>query len=178
LYIENTNHESLSKEEFKLYDFTKLNLYRSNRAIKTYKPSFEVIEVVNKICSEQIWMVLTEGWCGDSSQTLPYIYAIAKLNSNIKLRILLRDSNLDIMDKYLANGKSRSIPRLVIFNSAGNELALWGPRPMAAQQIVDALKAEGKDIHSIHEKLYLWYGQNRGESIELEFIKLINSFKF
>jgi len=175
LYIENTNIQNLTEEELKLYNFTKLNLHRSNRAIKTYKASTDLIEAVSKINSEQIWMILTEGWCGDSAQTIPYIYSMTKNNPNIKLRILLRDANLDIMDKYLVNGKSRSIPRLVIFDSDGNELALWGPRPLIAQNLVDELKKEGKDIHSIHEKLHLWYGRDRGKTIEAEFIDLIKS---
>ncbi len=173
-YIDNTNPQNLTESEIKFFEFTKLNIYRSNRALRTYRPSPEILSAVEKIMSEQIWMVLTEGWCGDSAQTLPYIFMMTKENPNIKLRILLRDSNLDIMDKYLVNGKARSIPRLVIFDADGNELALWGPRPAAAQQIVDTLKAEGKDMHDIHEKLHLWYGRNRGKSVETEFVEIVN----
>ena len=176
IFVDNTNPQNLPENDIKLFEFTKLNIYRSNRAIKTYKPSEEILTAISNLNSEQIWMILTEGWCGDSAQTLPYIYMMTKENPNIKLRILLRDSNLDIMDKYLVNGKSRSIPRLVIFDVSGNELALWGPRPAAAQKIVDDLKAEGKDMHEIHEKLHLWYGRNRGKSIESEFLDIVKDF--
>ena len=175
-YVENTNPQNLPENELKLFEFTKLNIYRSNRAIKTYKPSEEILTAMRKINSKQIWMILTEGWCGDSAQTLPYIYMMTKENPNIKLRILPRDSNLDIMDKYLVNGKSRSIPRLVIFENNGNELALWGPRPAAAQQLINDLKSEGMDMHEIHEKLHLWYGRNRGKSIESEFLDIVKDF--
>lgn len=173
-YVDNTNPKKLTENGLKLFEFTKLNISRNNRVLKTYKPSAELIAAVNKIKTEQIWMVLTEGWCGDSAQTLPYIYLMAKNNSNIKFRVLPRDSNLDIMDKYLVNGKSRSIPRLVIFDINGNELALWGPRPAAAQQLVDELKNEGQNIHEIHQKLHLWYGRNRGQSIETDFVEMVN----
>ena len=176
-YIENTNPQNLSEDEKQLYEFTKLNIFRSNRILKTYKPSAEILSAILKIKSEQIWMVLTEGWCGDSAQTLPYIYIMTKGNPNIKLRILPRDSNLDIIDKYLTNGKSRSIPCLVIFDTEGNELALWGPRLKAAQTLVDDLKAKGKDLHDIHEKLHLWYGRNRGKSIEAEFVDVLNRMR-
>ena len=57
-------------------------------------------------------MVITENWCGDSAQNLPYL-KIASCNPLIDFRIILRDDNLDIMDLYLTDNKSRSIPKLI-----------------------------------------------------------------
>jgi hypothetical protein len=84
-------------------------------------------------------MVITETWYGDSAQNLPIIAKAAELNNKIDLRILLRDSNIDIIDHYLTNGQSRSIPILVAFDLDGNELFKWGPRPLTAKILVTNL---------------------------------------
>ncbi len=163
----------LQEEEKYLLDITKLNFQRSSRIKKTYKPSDEIISAIENIEKKQLWMVLTEPWCGDSAQNLPYIAKIAELNYNIDFRILLRDENPEIMDQYLTNGKSRSIPKLVAFDDEGKELFQWGPRPKLAQEMVNNWKAEGLSKDEFIEKLHLWYGRNRGEELEKEFIELL-----
>ena len=121
---------------------------------------------------KQLWMVITEPWCGDSAQNLPYIAKISGLNGNIDLRIVLRDSNPDIMDEYLTNG-TRSIPKLVAFNSEGDELFTWGSRPKAAQELVLKLREEGIVKPELYEKLHLWYGRNKGRDLESEFTEIL-----
>lgn len=111
-------------------------------------------------------MVITESWCGDSAQNLPVISKIARLNSNIALRIILRDSNLDIMDNYLTNGVSRSIPILVAFDMDGNEIFRWGPRPKPAMQLVKKFRERGIVKEEYYKKLHLWCGRNKGRELD------------
>lgn len=168
----------LNNEEFKhneKYDLTKLNFQRSNRIYKTYKVSDELKHLVETITNPQIWMVLTEDWCGDSAQNLPYIAKIAELNELINLKILLRDQNLDVMDLYLTNGKSRSIPKLVAFDQFGDELFLWGPRPKEAQLVVEQSIKDGLDKNDYLNKLHSWYTKNKGRTLESEFMMLIQN---
>ncbi len=160
--------QGLSEEDAEKLNFTQLNLHRSNRIGRTYKVDRELAELIKKISGKQTWMLLTEPWCGDSAQCLPYIAAMAALNTNIDLRLILRDENLDIMDDFLTNG-SRSIPRLVIFDESGNELVQWGPRPAEAQAVFAEAKAAGLPKAEILEKLHLFYGRNRGKALIAEF---------
>lgn len=154
--------------------FTELNYKRSRRVHKTFTVSDELREAVENISGPQLWMVITEGWCGDSAQVLPIIDALAKLNPAITLRILLRDENLDIMDEYLSNGK-RGIPKLVAFDSDGNELFTWGPRPKAAASLFRESLAKGNTKDDTYKQLHLWYGRNRGEEVARELMQLLNS---
>ncbi len=174
--IEQTDSNSLDADEKHLFDYTKLNYQRMLRIDKTYKVPFEIENLIKKIDSYQLWMVLTEDWCGDSAQNLPYFNKYAALNINIDLRILERDKNLEIMDEYLTNGKSRSIPKIVAFNKNGEELFIWGPRPKAAEDLLNKLKAEGLQKDEYVEKLHLWYGRNRGKALESEFIEILKTF--
>ncbi len=169
--IANTNPEILDDDLKEKYEFKKLNLQRSSRIDRTYTVPEELERAIKKINSKQLWMVITEGWCGDSAQNLPFIVKMTEINSNIGLKILLRDSNPDIMDLYLTNG-TKSIPKLVAFDESGNELFQWGPRPKAAKELISKLKNDGIVKPELYEKLHLWYGRNRGKEIESEFMEI------
>lgn len=173
--VNNTDISKINEKEKELFEYKKLNLQRSSRIHKTYKPSEKLISTLKSINAKQTWMVLTENWCGDSAQNLPYIFEIAKTNPMIELKILYRDENLDVMDLYLTNGKSRSIPKLVAFNEFGEELFQWGPRPNDLIEQIEIWKSEGMTKDEYIKLIHLWYSQNKGRSIEDEFIKLINS---
>jgi hypothetical protein len=155
-------------------DYMMMNFQRSQRIEKSYVVNDELCQMAKKIDTPQLWMVLTENWCGDSAQTLPYINKIAKCNPIIELKILERDKNLDIMDLYLTNG-SRSIPKLVAFDYEGNELFQWGPRPKEAQDLIIRAKEAGKSKEEFMKELHLWYGRNRGKTIEEEFKAIIGN---
>jgi len=170
--LKNTDPGILSQEQKNIYETKKLNLHRMSRIDKNYIPNMEIVSEVLKIEERQIWIVITENWCGDSAQNLPYITKIASLNKNIDFRIILRDTNLEIMDLYLTNG-TRSIPKLVVFDEEGNELFRWGSRPQAAQMLVNDLKAQGFEKKYFIEKLHSWYAKNKGVDIENEFLNLI-----
>lgn len=172
--IAKTNISELKDKELSRFNFKVLNLQRSSRITRTYKISDELKNIINEISEPQIWMVITENWCGDSAQNLPYIAAIAGENILINLRVILRDSNPDIMDQCLTNG-TRSIPKLIAFNNTGDELFRWGPRPKAAVNLINQWKEEGLEKSEWTEKLHSWYSRNKGVEIEKEFIELIAS---
>lgn len=168
----------LVNEEFKRhekYNVTKLNYQRSLRILKTYCVSENLRDIVLQINEPQTWMIITEDWCGDSAQNIPYIFKIAELNSLIDLRIISRDENPDIMDLYLTDGKLRSIPKLVALDNQGNELFQWGPRPKPGQVLIENDKKEGLTKEQFLNKLHLWYSDNKGKSLEEEFVQLLNS---
>lgn len=173
--VNSTDISKLNEKEKELFEYKKLNFQRSSRIHKTYKPSEKLLSTLKSIDAKQTWMILTENWCGDSAQNLPYIFEIAKSNQMIELKILYRDENLDIMDLYLTNGKSRSIPKLVAFNEFGEELFQWGPRPNDLIEQIEIWKSEGMTKDEYIKLIHLWYSQNKGRSIENEFIKLLNS---
>jgi Thioredoxin len=170
--IEKTEVNSLNDAEKTLFEYKKLNLQRSSRIEKYYSVSDELKSIIQSFKQIQTWVIITENWCGDSAQTLPYIAAFTKINPLITFKIILRDSNLDIMDQYLTNG-TRSIPKLIVFDENWNEFFGWGPRPEAAKELMEQLNEEGLSKTEKYEKLHLWYGRNRGKDIEQEFRDLL-----
>lgn len=172
--LENINTDKPERTDRKNYTHMEINFQRINRLEKHFEPSNELKDIIEKIKRPQVWMVITESWCGDSAQNLPIIAKAAQLNNNIDLKIILRDQNPHIMDKYLTNG-SRSIPILVGFDIQGNQLFKWGPRPKVAQELVRKLKTQGLSRDEFMQQLHLWYGRNRGKGIDNELSDLINN---
>lgn len=173
--VDSLKSAELNEEEKSLFEYRKLNLARINRVEKTYEPSDNIKNIISGI-EKQIWMVITEDWCGDSAQNLPAIAKIASLNDKISLKIVLRDKNLDLMDLYLTDGK-RSIPKLIAFNEELNELFIWGPRPQKAQEYFDNLKNQGLVKDEIIKEIHTWYAKDKCQSLENEFVQLLSKEK-
>ncbi|MFC3041419.1 thioredoxin family protein [Virgibacillus xinjiangensis] len=98
-------------------------------------------------------IVLTEDWCGDAMMNIPVLLKLAEV-ADIDVRMLLRDQNLELMDEYLTNGTSRSIPIFIFIDENGKEVAVWGPRAAKVQQFVaDAKEAlPDKDAEGYDQK--------------------------
>src|ERR1035438_1471520 len=78
----NTNIDILTIEQKERSEIIKLNIHRMTRIDKSYEPGIDIRDEIEKIADHQLWMVITENWCGDSAQNLPYIAGIASLNQN------------------------------------------------------------------------------------------------
>lgn len=93
-------------------------------------------EFIEKLQGEELQvLVLTEDWCGDAMLNVPVLLRLAE-QCDIEVRFLYRDENLELMDQYLTNGTSRSIPIFIFMKKDGEEVVAWGPRAVAVQQIV------------------------------------------
>ncbi len=154
-------------------EYVKLNWQRSQRIQRTYEVPANLHERLQALAEPQWWVVLTEPWCGDSAQCLPYIAKFAEVNPQIHLKILLRDQNLDLMDRYLTSGK-RGIPKLIAYDERGRELFTWGPRPKEAAALFDRNRKAGLSKAAIMEKLHLWYARDRGQAMEREFAQILD----
>ena len=165
--------ENNSLEDAEIINYTKLNQSRMNRLDKTMQIDTDLKNMLQNLASTYTFYVISEGWCGDAAQLLPIINKITEATSNITLKIIFRDQNLEIMDQYLTNG-SRSIPKLVIYNEKEEEIATWGPRPVEATQLVIDLKTQyGGITEEVKKKKKKWYNQDKGITTQNEIIALL-----
>ena len=149
-----------------LTNYTQLNDRRMKRWDKTLKFSEEAVEQISKVSTKVTWVVLTESWCGDASPALPVMHKITELNPNISLKIVLRDENIDLMNRFLTNG-GMSIPKLIAVDEVSAEvIGSWGPRSKAATKLVEDYKAEhGKLTAEFKQDLQVWYNKDKGQSV-------------
>jgi hypothetical protein len=155
--------------------YAKLNLQRMQRLEKTVVLTEELKNSILQLPFPIELITLTEGWCGDAAQNIPVLHFMEQqFPDKIKLTLLLRDENLTIMDQYLTNG-GRAIPKVIIQNSITHqELAVWGPRPNACQQIMLELKARNAGLKEKAEAIHGWYAKDKTQSLQKEWIELLN----
>ncbi len=156
-----------------LTHYSGLNVKRMDRLEKKIELSEATTLRLQKLDKKQLWLVLTEGWCGDAAQNLPVIEKIAKQSSHIELRLILRDENPEVMDLFLTNG-ARAIPKLISFDEEFNVLFTWGARPSIATQMVTDYKAKhGKLDPEFKKNLQVWYNKDKGQNVQSDVVTLI-----
>lgn len=156
-----------------LLNYSALNDKRMSRLDKTIKLTPETIASAQELKEPRTWLVLTEGWCGDAAQLLPIINKMADENSQIDLKIVLRDENEELMNQFLTNG-SKSIPKLIALDEQHEVIDSWGPRPSIATNMVNEYKEEhGKLDADFKKDLQIWYNKNKGLNAQQDLLKLL-----
>ena len=168
-----------------MLNYTKLNIARMKRLDKTTRLTPDTLAALEKITAPQLWLVLTEAWCGDAAQSIPVLEKMAEAQPKITLRYLLRDENLEIMDAFLTNG-GRSIPKLIVTEGEDYKVkATWGPRPSPLQDIVllsraqllEINDAEARKIHTEAEKYNVqkWYAKDKTIQTQQDVVSVLFS---
>jgi hypothetical protein len=167
--------KSTGKEQSEaLTHYSELNETRMNRLEKTIKITDEFTEQLKQLKREYLWLVISEGWCGDAAQLVPVFHKMAELSPKIEMKIALRDDNDDLMNLFLTNG-ARGIPKLIIVDKNTLEvLGDFGPRPQGAKQLILDYKAEhGVVDETAKTNLQLWYLHDKGLSTQAEIMALM-----
>jgi len=173
LLLENKTTGSNHSESY--LEYTRMNVRRMNRWDKITKLSPEIVKKIKEISEPQQWLVITEAWCGDAAQTIPYMVKLASENPLINISFILRDQYPEIMDAYLTEG-ARSIPKLIALDEdLSQEVFTWGPRPEFLQQRLRAFKQDPKGISGkeFSKGTHLWYAKDKNRSLERELFEII-----
>lgn len=165
-----TGHEQSAD----LLHYSELNEVRMKRLEKTLKIDLEVEKALQNLKSEQTWLVISEGWCGDAAQILPIIKLMSEASENIDLKLVFRDENEELINLFLTNG-AKSIPKLIILDQNSNVIYHWGPRPEGAKNLIIEYKAK----HGIVDEaakiaLQKWYLDDKGISTMKEIVGMIS----
>lgn len=80
-------------------------------------------------------VVLAEDWCGDVIANLPILGRLANAAPDLRVRVFYRDQNLDLMQRWLNQGKYQSIPVFAFFDQDFRELGHWIERPASVSEL-------------------------------------------
>ncbi len=157
-----------------LTHYSELNEARMNRLDKKMVISEENIQKLLSLKKHYLWLVISEGWCGDAAQLLPIFNKMAILTPHIDLKIVFRDENPQLMNLFLTNG-SASIPKLIILDKeTKNVRGSWGPRLKSAANLITSYKRQYGAIDDTAKKeLQLWYLRDKGISTQDEIVSLL-----
>ena len=161
-----------------LTQFSSLNETRMHRLDKTISISDNNIQKLNALKNNYIWLVISEGWCGDAAQIVPILNKMDLLAHTIEMKIVFRDENPELMNLFLTNG-TKAIPKLIILDKKTlNVEANWGPRPKGALELITNYKEkQGKIDANAKTALQLWYLHDKGISTQTEVTELMLSIE-
>jgi hypothetical protein len=157
-----------------LTHYSQLNETRMKRLDKTIVITESVAAQLKSIKQNYLFLVISEGWCGDAAQILPVINKMVNLAPTIDLKIVLRDDNEPLMNLFLTNN-AKSIPILICINSDTNEVVnSWGPRPKPAVELVENYKKEHRVIDAtLKTNLQKWYHDDKGLATQSEILQIM-----
>ena len=172
------NRTTGANQSDQLLQYARLNLQRMERLDKTIALLPEIQPALSRLEQGYEWLILTEGWCGDAAQVVPVLEAVAQASQGqISTRYVLRDENLDLMDRYLTDG-GRSIPKLIVLRTDTlTEVATWGPRPAPAQALFTRLKQEQVPYPEFVTQLHGWYAKDKTRSTQQELLALLQRLR-
>lgn len=171
------NEKFQGEKGARLHEYYLLNISRMNKWDKIFTLEEETIQKLKSIPFKVYWVVITEGWCGDSAQIAPILAKMEEQSENIELKFLFRDENPEVMNAYLTNG-SKSIPKLVCLRASTlEELGTWGPRPEETSPFLKEYKSGAIDQTAFIAKIHAWYAKDKGRAIQEEIIKMMERIK-
>jgi len=156
-----------------LLNYSLLNDKRMSRLDKKTSLTDATISALKSTETEQTWLLITEGWCGDAAQIAPVINKMSLESDKVNFKVVLRDENEDLMNQFLTNG-SKSIPKLVVLNEKDEVISSWGPRPSVATTMVNDYKAANGGLDADFKRdLQIWYNKNKGENIQEDLVAFL-----
>lgn len=173
-YLQNMEGEVVTPPSTAYAQYIPMNLHRTKRIAKTLQLTDALKTTLSSLTGRLNWLVISEHWCGDASQTLPLIHAIAEAaDGKIDLRIVYRNENPELMEAHLTRD-TKSIPKLIQLNQHFEVTDTWGPRPAEAQRMVLALKSSPETAKTYTESLHKWYAVDKTLSTQAELLAMLD----
>jgi hypothetical protein len=149
------------------------DLYTHFRARAVAAPEFS--ERVAATGRQWHLLAVSEDWCGDAVNILPWVDALDASSPLVELRIIARDEHLALMDRHLTNGRTRSIPIVILLDDRFVERAWWGPRSRPMQEWFETPEAQALTKDERYKELRIRYSRDRGRTILEEITTMIES---
>lgn len=112
-------------------------------------------------------LVLTEDWCGDAAANLPVVVALAQQTGGLDVRILKREDNEAIAERYLLEDGRNHIPTYIVLDESLNEIGHLIERPAAVTEQLTAFRREWFAAHPEHGSAETPIGELSPEAREL-----------
>jgi hypothetical protein len=160
---------ALTLDEF--IDGAEVNQEFWRASMKRARVPAELVERLSSLPERRYLLALTEDWCGDAVNSLPYVARMTEAVPQLDLRVLERDRNPDLMDTHLS-GTARAIPVVIILDEKYRELGWWGSRPEPLQRWMKSEEARQLDKSDLYREVRRWYARDQGRTL-LEEIALL-----
>ena len=135
----------------------------------------DLVERAAALPGEWKLLALSADWCIDAAPVLPYVSRLAEAVPTLDFRLLDRDEHLELMDEHLTNGRSRSIPVVLLLDGDGHERAWWGPRPADLQAWVTSDEAQALAKEERYKRARQWFARDKGRTTLNEVVTMMEA---
>jgi len=140
--MENLKEKFYQGQSFKEY----LSSVKENKSLwennyHRYEVSPETKKILSGIKQKFYVLAIAEDWCGDAVRNLPVMARLVEALPDSELKVIRRDLNLDLMERYAIDGKKK-IPTVVFLDPNFKEVAVWIEKPGNAWQLQEKFKNE------------------------------------
>ncbi len=133
---------TMTKERFEkglTYDAFKAAMTRNRERVEENEKRValdpEAVRAFKSLPRSLNVVALAEDWCGDVVANLPVLARLAREVGTLDVRIFYRDQNLDLMERWLNQGKYQSIPVFAFFDQSFKEMGRWIERPASVTEL-------------------------------------------
>ena len=143
------------------------DLWRKN--VSEAGAATEFVERLNHAGRGLRLLVVTEDWCLDSVNTVPYLARLAA-SAQIPLRIIDRAAGAAVMKQHRAPD-GRTVTPTVVFLRDGRDAGAWIERPAPLQQLFLTMRANPRAAERFADR-QAWYDADRGRTTLAEIVAL------
>ena len=119
-------------------------------------------------------VLLGEDWCPDVQRTLPLLKGVTKA-TGWDLKVLRRDENTDVMDRFPARGDIPRIPTVLFLEPDTLELhSVWIERPQIAHEQTTAYQDQTPEAERDMQSFHWDHRQEWRDATLSEWVKLIS----
>ncbi len=135
--------QGLSYEEY--LSQIKVNKLRFQQYYDEFEPEEGEVERFRSLTRREAGptkvVAIGEDWCPDVYRGLPTMAKLAD-SAGVEVRVFPRDSNVDVMNEFLKEGKYMSIPVFVFYTDELGYICHWIERPAKADRESEAIESE------------------------------------
>lgn len=156
-------------------NYTKMGYTRMKRIDKTAVLPDTLGKLISQLSKPITLLAITESWCGDSGQNLPYFNLLAKSSPLISYKLVYREKEPELMDHHLVNG-SRSIPVVIFLDENLKPFTQWGPRPAFIQEQVKTFRSKEftpEEYQEFSKTIQRQYNQDGGLTLYNEISEIL-----
>lgn len=119
-------------------------------------------------------LVITEDWCVDSANTIPYMARLAEVMDGLDMRIVSSEVGRWVMETHPTPDGRGATPTVILLDENGKKVGCWTERPTVLQD----WWLENPDRLNSRERLdrkYAWYAEDAGAETLKEIVGMLQA---
>jgi hypothetical protein len=118
-------------------------------------------------------LVVTEDWCSDSANTVPYIARLVDgAPERLEIRLINSQLGKTLMEAHRTPDGRAATPTVVVLGADGRVIGVWTERPSSVQTWF--LEKQNTTMQkALHDELLAWYAKDAGTTTVAEIADIL-----